>query len=93
MQWPQRFCLNFMSLLPKPDAAKFRNVAQTLMLYMVWGICWRPEHVLPWEGRNQAEWDCAKAGVGVLDVAYSRAMEAEVDRYNGLTYGAMLCAL
>ena len=46
--------------------------------------------MLPWEGRNQAEWDFAKAGVGALDVAYQRALEAEVDRYTGLTYGAIL---
>ena len=46
--------------------------------------------MLPWEQDNIADWDKARPGSGALDVAYHRAFEAEVDRYNGLSYGVVL---
>ena len=82
--------LNYMILLPKPEENQFITVAQTQVLYRCWGICRRPASVLPWEVANMAPWDTARPGSGALDVAYHRAFEAEVDRYNGLVYGEIL---
>ena len=79
-----------MAMLPKPGEVQFRTVAKAPMLYRIWGACRRPQVVLPWEQDNIADWDKARPGSGALDVAYHRAFEAEVDRYNGHCYGVVL---
>ena len=81
---------NYMAMLPKPGELQFRTVANALMLYRIWGACRRPLAVLPWEQENIADWDKARPGSGALYVAYHRAFEAEVDCYNGHSYGVVL---
>ena len=47
LRWPEGFTLNYMALLPKPEADKFRTIGKTPMLYIIWGICRKPRAVKP----------------------------------------------
>ena len=38
-----------------------------------------------------ADWDGARPSSGALDVAYRRALDAEVDRYNDYAFDVILC--
>ena len=77
-----------MALLPKPTV-DYRTVANTPMLYRMWGIVRRPI-VFECEDSIVLPFDMARPGCSALDAAYMRSFEAEVALRNGKHVG---CAL